>query len=379
MTADAPIQFVDLKAQYAAYKPEIDTAIQTVMDHARFIMGPEVAQLETALSEFCGAKHVISCSSGTDALLMIMMADGIGPGDAIFVPSFTFTATAEVPLLLRATPVFVDADPDDFNMDVEDLERRIAEVKAEGKLTPKGILSLDLFGLPADHEKMQAVADAHGLHLWTDAAQSFGGSCGSKKVGTMGRMTATSFFPAKPLGCAGDGGAVFTDDGDLADVMRSIRAHGKGGSKYDIARVGLNARIDTLQAAILLAKLPHFQAELERREAVANAYDAALEGVVKTPTRRQGRSSAWAQYTIQVDPARRDEIAAKMKEAGIPTAVYYPLPMHLQTAYRPLGGGEGSLPVCEALSGKVLSLPMHPFLTEGEIDRITTAVRKAVA
>jgi len=376
---DAPIQFVDLKAQYAAYKEDIDTAIQGVMDHARFIMGPEVAQLESALSAFCGSKHVISCSSGTDALLMIMMADDVGPGDAIFVPSFTFTATAEVPLLLRATPVFVDADPDDFNMDTADLERRIAAVKAEGKLTPKGILSLDLFGLPADHEKMQAIADAHGLHLWTDAAQSFGASSGAQKVGTMGRMTATSFFPAKPLGCAGDGGAVFTDDDSLADVMRSIRAHGKGGSKYDIARVGLNARIDTLQAAILLAKLPHFQAELDRREAVAKAYDAALDGVVKTPARRQGRSSAWAQYTIQVDPGRRDAIASALKEQGIPTAVYYPLPMHLQTAYRPLGGGEGSLPVCETLSGKVLSLPMHPFLTDSEIDRVTSAIRAAVA
>jgi UDP-2-acetamido-2-deoxy-ribo-hexuluronate aminotransferase len=376
---DAPIQFVDLQAQYAAYKTEIDTAIQTVMDHGRFIMGPEVGQLESALAAFSGAKHVIGCSSGTDALLMMMMADGIGPGDAIFVPSFTFTATAEVPLLLRATPVFVDADPDDFNMDIADLERRIAAVKADGKLTPRGILGLDLFGLPADYAKLKEVADAYGMHLWSDAAQSFGASAGSVRVGTMARMTATSFFPAKPLGCAGDGGAVFTDDDGLADVMRSVRAHGKGGSKYDIARVGLNARIDTLQAAILLAKLPHFQGELDRREAVSQAYDSLLAGTVKTPTRRQGRSSAWAQYTIQVDPGRRDAIAGALKEKGIPSAVYYPLPMHLQTAYRPLGDGEGSLPVCETLSGKVLSLPMHPFLTDSEIERIADAIKDSAA
>lgn len=379
MTDASPIEFVDLKAQYAAYKQEIDEAVQTVMDHGRFIMGPEVGRLEKALSDFCGARHSIGCSSGTDALLMMMMADGVGPGDAIFVPSFTFTATAEVPLLLRATPVFVDADADDFNMDLDDLERRIAAVKAEGRLTPRGILGLDLFGLPADYAKMQAIADAHGMHLWSDAAQSFGASVGAKKVGTLTRMTATSFFPAKPLGCAGDGGAVFTDDDDLADVMRSIRAHGKGGSKYDIARVGLNARLDTLQAAILLAKLPHFQDELDRRETVSQAYDQLLANAVKTPTRRQGRSSAWAQYTIQVDPARRDAIAGALKEKGIPSAVYYPLPMHLQTAYRDLGGGEGSLPVCEKLSGTVLSLPMHPFLTEGEIERVADAVKSAVA
>jgi len=350
-----------------------------VMDHGRFIMGPEVGQLEAALAAFSGAKHVIGCSSGTDALLMMMMADGIGPGDAVFVPSFTFTATAEVPLLLRATPIFVDADPDDFNMDIANLERRIAEVKADGKLTPRGVLGLDLFGLPADYAALKEIADAHGMHLWSDAAQSFGASAGPARVGTMARMTATSFFPAKPLGCAGDGGAVFTDDDTLADVMRSIRAHGKGGSKYDIARVGLNARIDTLQAAILLAKLPHFQGELDRREAVSQAYDAMLAGRVKTPTRRQGRSSAWAQYTIQVDPARRDAIAGALKEKGIPSAVYYPLPMHLQTAYTAFGGGEGSLPVCEALSGKVLSLPMHPFLTQGEIERIAGAVKAAAA
>lgn len=378
MTASAPIQFVDLKAQYAAYRQEIDIAIQTVMDHGRFIMGPEVGQLETALADFSGAKHVIGCSSGTDALLMMMMADGVGPGDAIFVPSFTFTATAEVPLLLRATPVFVDADPDDFNMDVADLEKRIAEVKAEGKLTPRGILGLDLFGQPADYDTLQAIADAHGMQLWSDAAQSFGGSVGARKVGALTRMTATSFFPAKPLGCAGDGGAVFTDDDDLADTMRSIRAHGKGGSKYDIARVGLNARLDTLQAAILLAKLPHFQDELDRREAVSQSYDNLLSGAVKTPTRRQGRSSAWAQYTIQVEPDRRDAIAGALKEKGIPTAVYYPLPMHLQTAYRPLGGGEGSLPACEALARTVLSLPMHPFLTESETGRIAEAIHAAV-
>lgn len=372
------MQFVDLAAQYSWHKSSIDAAIAEVLAHGKFIMGPEVGRLEEELSAFTGVAHTISCSSGTDALLMIMMAEGVGPGDAVFVPSFTFTATAEVPLLLGATPVFVDVDADDFNIDAADLERRIEAVKRAGRLRPRGVLATDLFGLPADYEALHALADAHGLTVWADAAQSMGAQDGERRVGTHARATATSFFPAKPFGCYGDGGAVFTDDAEMADVMRSIRAHGKGGAKYDIQRVGLNARLDTIQAAVLLAKLPHFQAELDARERVANAYDAALSDRVRTPARRQGTRSAWAQYTLRLPAGKRDAAAASLREQGIPTAVYYPMPMHLQTAYKAYGDGEGSLPVSEALSQEVLSLPMHPYLSEAELDRITSALLRVL-
>lgn len=378
MSQPNPIAFVDLKAQYEAYRQEIDSAIATVLEHGKFIMGPEVASLENELASFCGAKHAIGCSSGTDALMLIMMAEGVGTGDAIFVPSFTFTATAEVPLLLGATPIFVDVDPSDFNMALVDLEKRIQAVIDGGELRPCGILATDLFGLPADYAALEALAAKYNVALWSDAAQSFGGALGNRKVGSLARATATSFFPAKPLGCYGDGGAVLTNDDELADVMKSIRAHGKGGEKYDIVRVGLNARLDTLQAAVLRAKLPHFASEIEVRNRVADAYDAKLNGVVETPARRRGHQSAWAQYTIKLPADRRDAVAAALKADGVPCAVYYPMPMHLQSAYRHFGDGEGSLPVSEALSGQVLSLPMHPFLTEPEIDRIADAVKSAV-
>ncbi len=378
MSDQKPMAFVDLQAQYQTHKSAIDEAIQKVLDHGRFIMGPEVGQLEQALGEFAGAKHVVSCSSGTDALMMIMMAEGIGRGDAIFVPSFTFTATAEVILLLGATPVFVDVDPSDFNLDVSDLKRQIERVRSEGEVVPKGILAVDLFGLPVDYAELEDIAAEFGLKVWADAAQSFGGAIGDVRVGALCRATATSFFPAKPLGCYGDGGAVFTDDDELAEIMKSIRVHGKGGAKYDIVRVGLNARIDTIQAAILLAKLPHFADEIVRREEVSQHYDEVLKEVVTTPLRYQGRSSAWAQYTIKVDPAKRDSIMSVLKEQGIPTAVYYPLPMHLQTAYESYGQGRGSLPHSESLSGQVMSLPMHPFLKEPEILTVATAIWEAV-
>lgn len=372
------MQFVDLAAHYARYRSEMDSAIAGVLSHGRFVMGPEVAKLEAALAAFTGARHAVSCSSGTDALVMIMMADGVGPGDAVFVPSFTFTATAEVPLLLGATPVFVDVDGDDFTMDPEDLEHRIAAVMADGILKPRGILAVDLFGLAADYARIDAIAETHELTVWADAAQSMGGADGTRKVGTLARATATSFFPAKPLGCYGDGGAVFTDDNDMADVMRSIRAHGRGATKYDIQRIGLNARMDTIQAAVLLAKLPHFAGEIEAREAVAKAYDRRLGNRVRTPARRGGKQSAWAQYTLRLPGGRRDAIAAAMKDRNIPTAIYYPVPMHLQTAYEGFGGGKGSLPTSEALCGEVLSLPMHPFLEESEIDRICDALLGAL-
>lgn len=378
MNENDAIAFVDLKAQYTANKSAIDAALGAVLEHGKFIMGPEVSAFEKQLAEFTGASEVVACSSGTDALLMIMMAEGIEPGDAVFVPAFTFTATAEVLLLLGATPVFVDVDADDFNMDPADLQKKIDAVKQEGSLRPKGILAVDLFGLPADYPTLSGIADANGLLLWDDAAQSLGGSIGDAKVGTLTRATAVSFFPAKPLGCYGDGGAVLCNDKAMADTMRSIRAHGKGGEKYDIIRVGLNARLDTMQAAILMAKLPVFADELVRREEVACAYDKRLSNAVKTPTRREGHQSAWAQYTIQVPAVNRDTLAASLKEKGVPTAVYYPKPMHLQTAYAGFGDGEGSLPVSEMLPGVVLSLPMHPYLTEPQIDRITDSIMASV-
>jgi len=379
MNEQSPMAFVDLKAQYQAHKAQIDGAIQQVLDHGRFIMGPEVAELETALCQFAGAKYAIGCSSGTDALVLTMMAEDIGPGDAVFVPAFTFTATAEVPLLLGATPVFVDVDPDDFNIDCDDLERRIEAVVAAGELTPRAVLAVDLFGLPVDYDRLHAVAERHGLKIWGDAAQSFGGAMGERKVGTLCRATATSFFPAKPLGCYGDGGAVLTDDDALAERMQSIRAHGKGGAKYDIVRVGLNARLDTIQAAVLLAKLPNFPGELERRETVARRYDELLSDVVKIPSRYQGRVSAWAQYTVKLPADRRDEVAANLRERGIPTAIYYPMPMHMQTAYRAYGDGEGSVPVSERLSGEVLSLPMHPYMEDADVVRVAEALTRAVS
>ncbi len=378
MSEMGAIAFVDLKTQYETYREAVNVRIQQVLDHGRFIMGPEVEELEADLARFCGARHVIGCSSGTDALAMIMMAEGVGRGDAIFVPGFTFTATAEVPLLLGAEPVFVDVDAGDFNMSLADLDRRISAVVEEGRLTPKGILATDLFGMPCDYDAIHALAEKHGLLVWADAAQSFGGTRGNKAVGALCRATATSFFPAKPLGCYGDGGAVMTDDDDLADAMRSIRAHGKGGEKYDIIRVGLNARLDTIQAAILLAKLPHFAEEIRRREQVSAVYDELLADIVTIPARHSDRTSAWAQYTIRLPQEKRDAVAATMKTQGVPTAVYYPLPMHLQTAYRAYGAGEGSLPVSESLSWEVLSLPMHPFLTDAEVGRVAEAVRRAV-
>lgn len=372
MSEHSSVAFADLQAQYKLLKQEIDARIQRVLDHGRFIMGPEVAELEAALSAFSGAQHVVTCSSGTDALLMVMMSKGIGPGDAVFIPGFTFTATAEVILLLGATPVFVDVDCRDFNISNDELERLIVEVKVTGNLIPKAILAVDLFGMPADYDALRTIAAKHKLHLWADAAQSFGGATGDKKVGTLAEATCVSFFPAKPLGCYGDGGAILTDDAEMADVLRSIRAHGQGTAKYDIVRIGLNARLDTIQAAILLAKLPSFSAEIERREYIAQRYDAALKTVVCTPARRQGHKSAWAQYTIQVE--NRDELAVALKNDGIPTAIYYPLPLHLQTAYQAFGQGKGSLPTSEMLSNHVLSIPIHPFLSEGEIDYISNTI-----
>ncbi len=378
-TPDKNISFVDLRAQYGRLSDDIHARIQGVLDHGKFILGPEVAELEERLAGFAGARHAVTVSSGTDALLATLMAWEVGAGDAVFVPSFTFTASAEVILMAGATPVFVDVDAATCNIDGADLERRIGAVLAEGRLRPRAIIAVDLYGLPADYEGLSRIAGWHDMFLLADAAQSFGGALDNVRVGALAPATAISFFPAKPLGCYGDGGAVLTDDEDLAGRLRSIRAHGKGGAKYEIVRLGLNARLDTLQAAILLAKLEVFADELAARQSLVRHYDRRLAGVAEIPPRPAGRSSAWAQYTLKLE--QRDAVAASLQADGIPSAVYYPLPMHLQPAYREYGAGEGSLPVSEALCRKVLSLPMHPYLPESAADhvcdRLTAAIEAA--
>ncbi len=370
------IPFVDLKQQYARLKPLIDANIQKVLDHGGYILGPEVAALEAELADFAGVRHCIGVSSGTDALVIALMAKGIGRGDAVFVPAFTYTATAEAILCLGAAPVFVDVDPVSFNIDTADLERRIAAVRKAGTVRPRAVIPVDLFGLPADYDALTEIARAHDLFVLADAAQSFGAQLDGRRVGSLAPVTATSFFPAKPLGCYGDGGAVFTDDPELAAAMRSIRAHGQGTAKYDIVRLGMNGRLDTIQAAVLLAKLTVFEDELEKRNAVALRYTARLGDTVTTPTVPQHAVSAWAQYTIKVRD--REAVQAALKAAGIPTAVYYPRPMHLQTAYADYGEGEGSMPVSEALCGQVLSLPMHPYLGMEQVDRICDTLIRAI-
>jgi len=356
-----PIAFIDLKVQRARLGKAVDEAVLRVVNHGRYIMGPEVGELEQALAGFCGAGHAIGCSSGTDALLLALMAWDVGPGDAVFVPAFTFAASAEVVALLGATPVFTDVRRDTFNLDIDSLKTAISHATDLG-LRPRVIMPVGLFGQPADFDAIAQVASEHDLLVLDDAAQSFGASYKGRKVGTLGDATATSFFPAKPLGCYGDGGAVFTDDEAMAERMRSIRVHGKGEHKYDNARIGLNARLDTIQAAILLEKLKIFPDELEARQTVAARYHAGLEGAVQTPNVIDGATSAWAQYTIVTD--RRDELAAALKDAGIPSVVYYPLPLSAQTAYRDFPTAPDGVPNADYLSDHVLSLPMHPYLEE---------------
>jgi dTDP-4-amino-4,6-dideoxygalactose transaminase len=372
------MQFIDLKTQYSELKPDIDRRIQDVLDRQSFIQGPEVRELEAALAKFSGAKHVVTCANGTDALQISLMALGIGPGDAVFVPSFTYTATAEVILLLGASPVFVDSDPDTFNIDFDSVESAVRRVLDADQLRPAALMTVDLFGQPVDYERARQLADIHGLAFVSDAAQGFGADHKGHRVGSgIADITTTSFFPAKPLGCYGDGGAAFTDDDGLANAIRSICLHGKGEAKYDVVRLGVNSRLDTIQAAILLSKLAAFPAELEKRHAVANAYIERLRNHVATPIAPSGDGRfAWAQFTIKVD--NRDSVQSRLKEAGIPSNVYYPLPMHLQPAYREFGDGEGSLPGAERLSQIVLSLPMHPYLSAAEIDLVCDAVIAAV-
>ncbi len=370
-----PLPFVDLKAQYARLKPRMDARIRAVLDHGQFILGPEVQELEAELVRFSGAQHAITVSSGTVALTISLMAEGIGPGDAVFVPAFTFAATAEPVLAVGAAPVFCDVGPDTFNMDLADLERAVADVLAGGSLRPRAVIPVDLFGLPADYAAINAVADAHGLFVLADAAQSFGASRDASRVGRLAAVTTTSFFPSKPLGCYGDGGAIFTDDAGRAEVMRSIRVHGQDADGA-CARLGMNGRLDTLQAAALLAKLEAFEDEIKARESLARRYDQALRGAVTLPARIEGAASVWAHYSIVVD--NRDGLRDALAARGIPARVYYPSPLHLQPAFRDYGGGPGSLPVSEELSRRILSLPIYPDLDEATVDRISDAVIAAL-
>jgi dTDP-4-amino-4,6-dideoxygalactose transaminase len=374
-----PVPFIDVAAQRRRLGPAIDEAVSRVLAHCLFINGPEVTQLEAALAAFTGAKHVVTCASGTDALLMVLMAKNVGPGDAVFCPSFTFCATGEAVALTGATPVFVDVDEATFNLDVESLKRGIATAKRLG-LKPKGVIPVDLFGQSADHDAIGAVAEAEGLFVLDDAAQAFGASYKGRRLGTFGLVTATSFFPAKPLGCFGDGGAILTDDAELAETLRSIRVHGQGSDKYDNVRLGLTGRLDTIQAAILIEKLKIFEDEIAARNKVAQRYAQGLGNVVTVPHVASGMTSVWAQYTIRLPKGiDRNEFAAALKAQGIPTAIYYPKSMHQQTAYRDYPIADGGVPVCEALSDDVISLPMHAYLDEPTQERIIKAVRGALS
>ena len=374
-----PVPFIDIRAQRRRLGKSIDEAVARVLAHCQFINGPEVTQLEAQLAEFCGAKHVVSCASGTDALVMALMAKGIGRGDAVLCPSFTFCATGESVALVGAKPVFVDVNEATFNMDIASLERGIATAKKHG-LKPKAVIPVDLFGQSADHGAIGKVAAAEGLFVLDDAAQGFGASYKGRRLGTLGHLTATSFFPAKPLGCFGDGGAIFTDDAGLAETLRSIRVHGQGADKYDNVRLGLTARLDTMQAAILIEKLKIFQDEIAARNRVAERYNRALGNVVTVPRLASGCTSVWAQYTIRLPKGvDRDGFAAALKAQGVPTAIYYGKSMHQQTAYKQYPVAEGGLPGCESLSQDVISLPMHAYLTEADQERIIAAVRGAIS
>jgi dTDP-4-amino-4,6-dideoxygalactose transaminase len=364
------VQFIDLAAQQRPIRERIDAAIARVLDHGRYIMGPEVAQLEEALATWAGVPHVVSCASGTDALVLALLARGVGPGDAVCVPSFTFAATAEAVALLGATPYFVEVDPRSFNLDPERLEAAMASPPEGHRVV--GVIPVDLFGQPADHAAVAGVAARHGAWVVADAAQSFGATRDDVPVGALAPLSTTSFFPAKPLGCYGDGGAVFaTSDSDAA-VLRSLRVHGSGEHKYDNTRIGINGRLDTVQAAILLEKLAVFPDELVARDRVARTYSAALADVAEVPRLDAGATSAWAQYTVSVPD--RDAVVARMAEAGVPTAVYYPRPLHRQTAYAGFPVAPGGLDVSEDLSARVLSLPMHPYLSEGDVHHVVDAL-----
>ena len=375
------MQFRDLKKQYQVLKADMDQAMLDAVASGAFIMGKQVKELEASLAEFAGVKHCISCANGTDALTLALKTWNIGPGDAVFVPDFTFFASAEVISLEGATPVFVDVDADTFNMDVKSLNEAVENTLLEGKLTPKVIITVDLFGLPANYPEIREIADNYGLRILEDGAQGFGGEINGKRACSFGDISTTSFFPAKPLGCYGDGGAVFTDNDEWATILDSLRVHGKGSFKYDNVRIGVNSRLDTLQAAILNVKFNAFKAyEVADINKAADLYTEKLKGVVKTPIIPEGFYSSWAQYTITLaNREQRDGLQAFLKEQGIPTMVYYPKPMHEQTAYKALGYGEGACPVTEHLCETVLSLPIHPYITEEDVQLVCAKIKVYLA
>ena len=367
------MEFRDLHRQYEALKPAIDQAVLSTVAEGRYIMGPAVRELEQQLAAYVGVAHCLTCANGTDALTLALKAWGIGPGDAVFVPDFTFFSSAEVVSLEGATPVLVDVDPSTYNIDPDRLEQAIEAVMAEGRLAPKVIVAVDLFGLPANYPALRAIADRYHLWILEDGAQGFGGTIQGQRACSFGDISTTSFFPAKPLGCYGDGGAVFTDNDQWAALIASYRMHGKGTDKYDNVRVGMNSRLDTLQAAVLQVKLRAFQeVEWTQVNAVSASYTAQLQAYVRTPFVPEGYSSSWAQYTIQLpDRAVRDALQRRLKEAGVPSMVYYPKPMHAQSVFSgPQGAVAMDCPCASVLPDRVLSLPMHPYLTEEEVMRV---------
>lgn len=371
------LPFIDLKHQYRRIETEVDAALKRVLEHGRFILGPEVSELETRLAEFAGTKYCLGCSSGTDALTMALMALGVAPGDAVFSTPFTFFATVETVACLGATPVFADIDEDTYNLDPVKLREAILKVKREGRLQPKAVIPVDLFGLAADYSAILPVAEEFGLPVVEDACQAFGAVQNGKRAPSFGRIGCTSFFPAKPLGCYGDGGAVFTDDKDLYEKMYSILVHGRGSDKYDNVRLGLNARLDTLQAAVLLEKLKLYPEEIELRQEVAARYTERLSGLVKTPVIPEGNVSVWAQYCVR--SPKFAEMQKALAENEIPTARYYPIPMHLLQAMKYLGYRRGDMPVAEEAADTIFALPMHPYLSGEQIDKTATVIRSVVS
>lgn len=388
LTAD-PVRFIDLQAQYALVGEAVEQRVLKVLRSGQYILGPEVAELEARLAQFTGTRHCVSCASGTDALQIALMAEGVGPGDAVFVPTFTFVATAEVVSLLGATPVFVDIDPLSFNLDADALERAIQAVVSKDAashvlprsalpLRPRGIIPVDLFGQPADYARINAIAAEHGLFVIEDAAQSFGAASAGRRAGKLAPVACASFFPAKPLGCAGDGGALFTDNDAQAELFHSVRVHGQGSDRYENVRLGVTGRLDSLQAAVLLAKLDVFADELAARERIAARYSQAIAArdlALATPHVAAPMSSAWAQYSLLArDTAHRRGCQESLKSAGIPSMIYYPKPLHLQTVFSSLGYRVGDFPVAEDCAARIFSLPMHPYLDASTQDRVVAAL-----
>ncbi len=373
-----PIPFLDLAAQQARIGPSLQARLAAVLAHGQFILGPEVAQLEARLAAFCGAAHCVGVSSGTDALQIALMAEGIGLGDAVFLPAFTYTATAEVPMLLGATPVFVDVDPRTFQIDCAHLQARIAEVQRTGQLRPRALIGVDLFGQPADWPALSRIAAYAGLFTLDDCAQSFGAALHGVRLGAAADATATSFFPSKPLGAYGDGGALFTQSPERAALYRSLRSHGEGAARYEVMRIGMNGRLDTMQAAILLAKLDVFEAELTRRAEIAALYDELLANVLDIPARVPDSASAWAIYAVLLpDAAAREAARAALTAAGIASAIYYPRPLHHQPAYAAVHDG-AALPVSESLGARILALPIHADLTDMQVRRVAATLAAAL-